>query len=99
MLGDPRAWDGWIDGAGDVIGVEAEMRLIDVQAVERRVGLKQRDSNVERVVLLLHDSERNRNAVRANHEQLLARFPVPGRDVLAALRAGRDPGGSGIVFR
>ncbi len=99
IVGDQRAWDGWIIGAGDIIGVEAEMRLVDAQAVERRIGLKQRDSNVARVVLLLNDSERNRLAVRANYEQLMARFPVPGRELLAALRAGRDPGGSGIVFR
>jgi transcriptional regulator with XRE-family HTH domain len=43
VAGDLRSADLVIDGASFGILVEAETRLVDVQAFERRVGAKQRD--------------------------------------------------------
>src|SRR4051812_16360854 len=64
MDGDARAWDAVIYGAGPPIGIEAETRLRDVQAIERRIAVKLRDSRLDRAVLLLADTRSNRAAVR-----------------------------------
>jgi transcriptional regulator with XRE-family HTH domain len=96
--GDPRAWDALIRASRIRIGVEAETRLRDVQAVTRRVALKQRDSEVERMILLVRDSRWNRQVVRLAGDSLAALFPVPGSAALDALRAGRDPGGNALIL-
>jgi len=95
--GDRRAWDGVVYGAGEPIAVEAETRLRDVQALERRITLKQRDGGIGRVILLVHSSRSNRETLREWTPGLLTAFPIPGSSVLRDLRSGRDPGGSGIV--
>jgi transcriptional regulator with XRE-family HTH domain len=96
--GDQRAWDGVTAGVDWRFGVEAEMRLVDAQAVCRRIRLKERDGGVDGVVLLLADTYRNRQAVRAGSATLDPAFPTPGRDIIAALQAGQRPAGSGIVL-
>jgi transcriptional regulator with XRE-family HTH domain len=50
--GDLRAWDLVLDGPVSV-AVDAETRLRDMQALQRRVELKWRDSGVPRVVLVV----------------------------------------------
>lgn len=96
--GDPRAWDGMVAGAGDRTGVEAETRLSDVQALLRRISLKQRDGEVARVVLLLSDTAGNRAAVHTADELLRNAFPTPARAAMSALAAGTHPPGSALVF-
>lgn len=96
IAGDPRAWDAVIQGAGWRLGVEAETALDDVQAVERRLALKQRDGDVDHVILLIADTRRNRSALAAAPASF-GGLPLRTREVLAALRDGRDPGQSGIV--
>ena len=98
ISGDRRAWDALISGPGWRVGVEAEMHPNDRQALERKIALKQRDGGVQSVILLLARTEANRQFLRANEPELLARFPMSGRDVLADLRAGRQPRGNAIVF-
>ncbi len=49
--GDLRAWDARLDLPATV-GVDAETRLTDIQALQRRCETKWRDSHVDRVVLL-----------------------------------------------
>jgi transcriptional regulator with XRE-family HTH domain len=95
--GDLRAWDAVIRGEAWRIGVEAETALDDVQAVERRLALKQRDGDVDRVILLIADTRRNRSSLAAAPASF-ARLPLRTREVLAALREGRDPGQGGIVI-
>ena len=95
---DPRAWDAIIRGDGWRIGVEAETRVRDAQELERRAGLKSRDGSVDRLVLLLSDTRWNRQAVRAAGFGLTERCPLRTAAVVEALRAGRDPGASGIVM-
>ena len=69
--GDQRAWDamvgGFIDDVGELadLPVEAETRIADIQAQVRRIALKQRDSGREHVLLLISDTWRNREAIRA----------------------------------
>jgi hypothetical protein len=95
--GDLRAWDALIRGPGWRIGVEGETVLDDVQAIERRLALKERDGEVDRVILLVADTMRNRRALAAT-PAAFSDLPVRTRAVLAALRVGRDPGRSGIVI-
>lgn len=96
--GDLRAWDAMIQGDAWRLAIEAETQPNDLQALERRINLKQRDSGLEHVLLLLRDSRRNRDLVRAYAEQLAARFPVPGGRALELLAAGVSPGGSALIL-
>lgn len=96
--GDRRAWDAVIVGRGFRIGVEAETRLLDAQATDRRVALKVRDSEVSRTLLLLADTRSNRRTVREFEQALRVNHPVDSRAVLAALAEARDPGGDGLVL-
>jgi transcriptional regulator with XRE-family HTH domain len=95
--GDPRAWDAQCRFAGAKIAIEAEMRLSDLQALDRRIALKRRDANLALVVLLVADTVGNRRALAAHRESLRSSFPLDTRAVLAALRAGRAPTACGIV--
>jgi transcriptional regulator with XRE-family HTH domain len=96
MSGDQRAWDRRLDGPVS-IGVEAETRPSDLQALERAIHLKQRDSAVARCILLISDTDRNRALLRVVLPILRPSFPLGTRDVLQALRDGRDPGADGLV--
>jgi transcriptional regulator with XRE-family HTH domain len=97
IVGDLRSADIVIQGPSFGALVEAETRLYDVQALERRIGAKQRDLGLDRVIILLADTATNRRAV-AQIPELVRRFPVSARACLHALAAGRDPGGDAIVF-
>jgi transcriptional regulator with XRE-family HTH domain len=71
----------------------------DQRAIQRRVGLKRRDCpSISAVVLLPAATRHNRNVFRAYREALLADFPVEPGEMLEALSAGRDPGGSGVLL-
>jgi len=95
--GDLRAWDAVIQGHGWSLPVEAETVIVDVQALERKLSLKQRDGGVHHLVLLIADTPRNRRAL-ASAPASFRGWPLRARDILGALRAGRDPGASGIVL-
>ena len=94
--GDRRAADAVIEGDGARILVEAETRLGDIQAVERRARAKARDLGIDRVLLLVADTRHNRAVIAANPD-LKERFPVGTRACLRALAAGTDPGGDCLV--
>lgn len=97
--GDQRAWDAVLLAGPVKIAVEVETRLRDVQAVQRRIGLKRRDdSGISAVILLLSNTRHNRTVVREYGDVLLADFPVEPARMLRALSEGRDPGGSGVVL-
>jgi len=96
--GDLRAWDGQCRFGSDVVGVEAETHLLDAQALDRRVGLKARDSDVAIVILVVADTGANRRRLADHREALRPNFPLDTRAVLASVRAGRPPSASGIVI-
>jgi transcriptional regulator with XRE-family HTH domain len=110
--GDFRAWDGWIDRfapdlgseLGDQISepanlaVEAESRIADGQAFLRRLAIKMRDGRIGTVLVIVADTRANRSAVAAIRLVAGDMFPVDARAALAALAAGRHPGGSALVF-
>jgi DNA-binding XRE family transcriptional regulator len=97
IAGDRRAVDAALIGEGLRIGVEAEMALEDLQALERELNLKLRDSGLDRMILVVNDTERNRRILAANRGTLRPSFPLSTAEVLAALRRGIDPGANGIV--
>lgn len=96
-LGDLRAWDGQLVDSGLTIATEMETRLRDVQATQRRLELKRRDGTVDRVLLVVADTRTNRAAMEAAADLLSAAYPVAPRAALAALAAGRDPGGDALI--
>jgi transcriptional regulator with XRE-family HTH domain len=102
--GDARAWDAWIAdfvqapaGQGG-LPVEGESRITDAQAQLRRIMLKVRDAGVEDVLVVIADTPANRRAIFAARAIIADSFPISARRALAALAAGRYPGGSALVF-
>jgi transcriptional regulator with XRE-family HTH domain len=96
---DLRAWDGEILASDGICKLEAETGLQDLQATERRIALKMADDDVDRVILLVADTRRNRRVLREFRDLVVERFPLGTRAVLRRLRAGRIPEQSGIVLR
>lgn len=96
LPGDLRAWDLRLSGPGTV-GIDAETRLYDLQALQRRCEAKWRDRSVDRVVLLVADTHHNRSVLREHRDALRSTFPLDTKAVLAVLRAGELPSANGIV--
>jgi transcriptional regulator with XRE-family HTH domain len=96
--GDRRAWDGWALVRARAAGCEAETRLNDAQALERRIALKQRDGGVDIVLLVVADTTANRKFLAIHREQLRGLLPLDSRQVLEAFRRGELPDRSGIVI-
>jgi transcriptional regulator with XRE-family HTH domain len=97
IRGDLRAWDLLIEGQDWRVAAEAETVLDDLQALERRLHRKQRDGEIDVVILLVADTRRNRRAIEAAPASF-AGFSRDSRATLRALRAGLNPGRSSIVF-
>lgn len=98
LPGDQRAWDVGLDAPGLSIGVDAETRLRDIQAIDRRVMLKLRDSSVTRAIILVASTRGNRATLREYAGSLSANYPIAPHRALDALRRGRDPGGNAVVM-
>ena len=94
--GDLRAWDVVLDGPVS-IGIDAETRLHDIQALQRRLETKWRDSGVDRVVLVVARGRHNVALLRLHREALSSTLPADTREIMAALQAGRAPRRSGLV--
>ena len=104
-LGEQRAWDTVLRGLTPAergglteLPVDVETRLIDGQGQLRRISLKCRDGGHEAVLIVVADTHQNRRAVGELAPLLATGFPVSARAALAAIRAGRHPGGSALVF-
>jgi transcriptional regulator with XRE-family HTH domain len=96
---DARAWDAVADGHGCVDAFEAETRLSDVQAIERRVMRKFRDDRaVQHVMLVVADTRANRQALAVAREGLRGNFPLDTRAAIDALGLGRCPGANAILI-
>lgn len=95
--GDQRAWDLVIRGDEWRTAVEAETGPRDAQALMRRIALKQRDSEVDDVILLLRSTVHTRRFLREAGHILRSMFPVDGEVALARLRSGVSPGGSAVI--
>ena len=98
---DLRAWDAEIRGREPVrwrARVEAETKVADGQALERRLSLKARDDPGGHLILLVADTQGNRRSLAVLRDGLRDLLPLDTREILGALSEGRDPGGSGIVI-
>ena len=95
--GDRRSADVVIGAPGWEAMVEAETRLDDVQAMERRINAKQRDLGISRAILLVADTRHNRSVIATN-PALRTRFPLSTRACLAALRQARGPAIDALVI-
>src|SRR5262245_249000 len=98
--GDLRAWDAEIRGRDPPqwrTRVEAETRIGDGQALERKLALKLRDDPDGHLILLVSDTRSNRLAVKALGPGLRAILPMSSHPILSALATRREPPGSGIV--
>ena len=101
MTGDLRAWDAEIRGRDPRpwrCRVEAETKIADGQALERKLALKLRDDPGGHLLLLVADTRANRRALATMSSGLREMFPVSARDSLRSLRDGREPPGNGIVL-
>ena len=95
LPGDQRAIDAVVRLGSQRVGFELETRLVDAQALVRRIALKQRDAGISSMVLVLADTRANRAALAAAGETLRPTFPLARHEVIASLRAGRQtPTGS-----
>ena len=97
-LGDLRAWDLVGTVGGSRIAVDAETRLRDLQALDRRLRLKSRDSGIDRLVLLVGDTRTNRAIVRTHAAWVAERFPVPGSTARRRLHDGLVPEGDALIL-
>jgi transcriptional regulator with XRE-family HTH domain len=104
MAGDQRAWDTVLRGlepeaalAATDLPADISTRFIDAQGQLRRVLLKRRDGGHASVLVVVADTHRNRRALREAAPLLATDFPIAPRAALAALRAGKHPGGSAVV--
>jgi transcriptional regulator with XRE-family HTH domain len=95
---DQRAWDVLLSMGPVTIGVAAETRLRDIQALLRREQAKQRDAGVTHLLLVVADTHANRQAMREARDLLTVSGLIGPRAVMSALRHGRDPGSSGWVL-
>ncbi len=95
--GDRRAWDAVVR-LDQLVAIEAETRVRDVQALDRKLALKERDGYIDRLILLIADTKSNRAFLETHREALRSRFPLDSRALLACLRARRAPDANGILF-
>jgi hypothetical protein len=75
----PGAWDAVIADASGQVAIELEMRLVDAQALARRLALKRRDGSVDRIVIVLADTRANRAAYAAARPILESLCPFAAR--------------------
>jgi transcriptional regulator with XRE-family HTH domain len=96
--GDQRAVDAELRLPAGRVGFELETRLVDAQAAVRRAALKQRDTGMACMVLVLADTRANRAAIVEAAATLRTSFPLEPRAVAAALRNGSLPPGNGFLL-
>jgi transcriptional regulator with XRE-family HTH domain len=96
---DLRAWDMTLtDPMGERCGVELETRFVDAQAQHRRIARKLEDSDIDRVLVVVADTRANRSAVRAAAGLLGTAYAIDDAGAIQALRSGRLPPRSALIF-
>jgi transcriptional regulator with XRE-family HTH domain len=97
-FGDPRAWDILLKLSDGLVGVAAETRIRDLQALLRREHSKQADGGVDRFLLLVANTKHNRHALREAGPILAQALPMRTRALMASLRRGELPAADGVVI-
>ena len=98
--GDPRSWDLLLrhPTMHYLIGVEAETRIRDLQALVRRTRERAHDGGADHLLIVLSDSATNRRLVQDLKDALGDEFQTPASSILAALSRVSQLPGSGIVL-
>lgn len=95
--GDLRAWDLVLRGDAWRAGAEAETGPRDAQALVRRLLTKQRDGDVDLVILVVRATLQTRRFLRDAGEVVRSAFPIPSDIALERLGQGASPGGNALV--
>lgn len=95
---DRRAIDAVLARSPHRVGVEAVSRILDAQAQTRPILLKQEAARLDRIVLVLADTQHNRTAVAEGAPTISPGFPLSQRALMRELKAGRLPSANGIAF-
>lgn len=88
---EQRAWDVVLFATAERTAVEVEMRLRDLQALDRRISLKRRDDPSEHFLLAIADTRNNRQILGDIGWSIAGLARLRTVDVLKALEAGRHP--------
>ena len=100
--GELRAWDKLLRLVGEtprcLVGVDIESRVWDVQAIVRRTRARERDGQVDHILIALADTAHNRRIVEELRTMLGDAYGTGPRSILAALRTGTALPGSGVVL-
>lgn len=100
--GEQRAWDKLLrltDAAPRYqVGADIESRVWDIQAIVRRTRARERDGQVDHILIVLADSAHNRRIADELRRALGADYATGSRRIMAALRKGERLSGSGVVL-
>jgi hypothetical protein len=100
--GEQRAWDKLlrlVDATPRyLVGVDIESRIWDVQAIVRRTRQRERDGQVDHILIVLADTAHNRRVAGELRNGLGADYQAGARSLLAGLRRGERLVGPGVVL-
>jgi transcriptional regulator with XRE-family HTH domain len=100
--GEQRAWDKLlrlVDASPRyLVGVDIESRVWDVQAMVRRTRARERDGQVDAILIVLADTAHNRRVADELRSVLGPAYATGPRRLFGGLRAGERLVGSGVVL-
>ena len=100
--GEQRAWDKLLRLVGTtpryLVGVDIESRVWDVQAMVRRTRQRERDGQVDHIVIVLADTAHNRRIADELRLALGSQYTTSSRAVFRQLRAGEPIAGSAVIL-
>lgn len=98
--GDPRWWDALLKLETDptLVGLEAETRIRDLQALTRRMRGRAKDGGADAIVIALSDTRTNREIVSDFRAALGPEFAGSPAAIVRALQEGVRPPGSGVLL-
>jgi transcriptional regulator with XRE-family HTH domain len=100
--GEQRAWDKLlrlvVSSPRYLVGADIESRVWDVQAIVRRTRARERDGQVDHILIVLADTAHNRRVADELRGALGKDYATGSRRLLRALRLGERLPGSGVVL-
>jgi transcriptional regulator with XRE-family HTH domain len=100
--GELRAWDKLLRLVGAsppyLVGVDIETRIRDIQALTRRTRARERDGQVDVILVVLADTATNRRLAPELRSSLGEGYQTSARVLLSGLRSGERLVGSGVVL-
>ncbi len=100
--GDMRAWDKTLrlldSRPRHLVGVDIESRVRDVQALVRRTRLRERDGQVDAILIVLADTGHNRTFIDELRVALGQDYRTQQSDIVRALHSGLPLPGSGVIL-